>query len=60
MAVTIAQKETIRKYFREGRRISEICEIMGISRETIRKFKPKPRSFCVEDYKRMFGQHTQE
>lgn len=60
MAITFAQKETIRKYFDEKRRISEICEIMGISRETIRKYKPKPKSVCMEDYRRMFGQHTQE
>ena len=62
MAVTIAQKETIQKYFREGRRISEISEIMELSRETIRKLKPKQEGpgMPAEFYYRMIDCHQQE
>lgn len=62
MAVTLAQKETIQKYFREGRRIGEISEIMKISRETLRKLKPKREGpgKPAEFYYRMMDLHQQE
>lgn len=60
MAVTLAQKETIQKYFREGRRISEISEIMDLSRETIRKLKPTGPGMPAEFYYRMVDYHQQE
>ncbi len=63
MALTIAQKETIQKYFNEGRRISEISEMMELSRETIRKLKPKRGgigNMPAEFYCRMIDLHQQE